>query len=155
MLYSKQTNWKVQLKLNLNYVVEGEDSVIVAYTNTVGNPEASMLLMNSVYLNGIRFNTSIPGELTVSSVVVDDAGNYSQTSEERTLWDSGFCPLFRGYPLLGGCIALYNPLWGESESRSRVWTQNTLCLPIFGPKPYVDKLQEVVNQIPRSRIDYY
>ena len=48
-------------------------------------------------------------------------------------------------------ITPYN-YWGESESRSRVWTQNTLCLPIFGPKPYVDKL-EVVNSPPRSQID--
>ena len=29
---------------------------------------------------------------------------YSQTSKERTLWDSGLCPLFRGCPLLGGCL---------------------------------------------------
>ena len=29
---------------------------------------------------------------------------------------------------------------GESESRSWVWTRNTLCLPIFGLKPYVEKL---------------
>jgi len=27
--------------------------------------------------------------------------NYSRTSEQRTLWDRGFCPLFRGCPLLG------------------------------------------------------
>jgi len=26
---------------------------------------------------------------------------YSRTSEQRTLWDRGFCPLFRGCPLLG------------------------------------------------------
>jgi len=25
---------------------------------------------------------------------------YSRTSEQRTLWDRGFCPLFRGCPLL-------------------------------------------------------
>ena len=28
---------------------------------------------------------------------------YSKTSEERTLWDRGLCPLFGGCPLLGGC----------------------------------------------------
>ena len=28
---------------------------------------------------------------------------YSETSEERTLWDRGLCPLFGGCPLLGGC----------------------------------------------------
>ena len=34
-------------------------------------------------------------------------------------------------------VALYKPLElpGESESRNRVWTRNTLCLPIFGLKP--------------------
>ena len=37
---------------------------------------------------------------------------YSGTSEERTLWERYFCPLFRGCPLLGGCLifALYPPL---------------------------------------------
>ena len=37
---------------------------------------------------------------------------YSGTSEERTLWEWHFCPLFRGCPLLGGCLifALYPPL---------------------------------------------
>ena len=29
--------------------------------------------------------------------------SYSKTSEERTLWDRGLCPLFRGCPPLGGC----------------------------------------------------
>ena len=28
---------------------------------------------------------------------------YSKTSEERTLWDRGLCPLFGGCPPLGGC----------------------------------------------------
>ena len=34
---------------------------------------------------------------------------YSGTSEERTLWEQHFCPLFGGCPLLGGCLifALY------------------------------------------------
>ena len=37
---------------------------------------------------------------------------YSGTSEERTLWERHFCPLFGGCPLLGGCLifALYTPL---------------------------------------------
>ena len=37
---------------------------------------------------------------------------YSRTSEQRTLWDHGFCPLFRGCPLYKGCLifALYPPL---------------------------------------------
>ena len=37
---------------------------------------------------------------------------YSGTSEERTLWEQHFCPLFGGCPLLGGCLifALYPPL---------------------------------------------
>ena len=36
---------------------------------------------------------------------------YSGTSEERTLWERPFCPLFGGCPLLGGCLifALYPP----------------------------------------------
>ena len=36
---------------------------------------------------------------------------YSRTSEERTLWDGGLCPLFGGFALLGGCLifALYTP----------------------------------------------
>ena len=39
-------------------------------------------------------------------------GKYSGTSEERTLWERHFCPLFGGCPLLGGCLifALYPPL---------------------------------------------
>ena len=28
---------------------------------------------------------------------------YNKTSEERTLWDRGLCPLFGGCPPLGGC----------------------------------------------------
>ena len=32
---------------------------------------------------------------------------YSKTSEERTLWDCGLCPLFGGCPLLGGCPFFY------------------------------------------------
>ena len=54
-------------------------------------------------------------------------------------------------------LYMYNPLelLGDNELRSQVWTRNTLCLPIFGPKPYVDKLRGVVNLLPRSRIDYY
>ena len=53
-------------------------------------------------------------------------------------------------------VALYNSLelLGESESRSRIWTQNTLCLLIFGRKPYVEKSREVVNSLPISRIDF-
>ena len=38
--------------------------------------------------------------------------DYSETSEERTLWERHFCPLFGGCPLLGGCLifTLYPPL---------------------------------------------
>ena len=37
--------------------------------------------------------------------------NYSRTSEQRTLWDRGLCPPFRGCPLFRGCLifALYPP----------------------------------------------
>ena len=37
--------------------------------------------------------------------------DYSGTSKERTFWERHFCPLFRGCPLLGGCLifALYPP----------------------------------------------
>jgi len=29
---------------------------------------------------------------------------YSRTSEQRTLWDRGLCPLFRVCPLFRGCL---------------------------------------------------
>ena len=52
----------------------------MAYTSIDGNPNpSSMWLRDSMHLNGVRFNTSIPGVLTISSVVVDDAGNYTNT----------------------------------------------------------------------------
>ena len=37
--------------------------------------------------------------------------SYSETSEERTLWERHFCPLFGGCPLLRGCLifVLYPP----------------------------------------------
>ena len=31
---------------------------------------------------------------------------YSRTSEERTLWEQRFCPLFGGCPYLGGSVHL-------------------------------------------------
>ena len=37
----------------------------------------------------------------------------SQTSEEKTLWDSGLCPFFRGCPLLGGCLIKPPRITGE------------------------------------------
>ena len=38
------------------------------------------------------------GAFLVDGVVAD----YSGTSEERTIWEQRFCPLFRGCPYLGG-----------------------------------------------------
>ena len=47
------------------------------------------------------------GARAVVRVIIRDV--YSGTSEERTLWERHFCPLFGGCPLLGGCLifALY------------------------------------------------
>ena len=45
-----------------------------------GNPNpSSMWSRNSVTINGVRFNTSTPGVLTIFSIVEDDAGNYTNT----------------------------------------------------------------------------
>ena len=37
--------------------------------------------------------------------------NYSRASEQRTLWERAFCPLFGGCPYLGGLLLFdYNHL---------------------------------------------
>ena len=49
-----------------------------------------------------NFNFNIPAVYTWYS----DLQAYSRTSEQRTLWEQAFCPLFGGYPYLGGSLRL-------------------------------------------------
>ena len=80
-----------------------------------------MLILYYVHnkVKATKFNVSINEHmkrvelLSLYTAEVDEVrGRYSETSEERTLWERHFCPLFGGCPLLGGCLifALYPPL---------------------------------------------
>ena len=71
---------------------------------------------------------------------------YSQTSEERRLWDSGICPLLRGFPLLGGCLIYPPRITRERVNRGAGYGLKIPCAyQFFGLKPCVNKLREVVN----------
>ena len=63
------------------YVVTGDDITITAYTNIDGNPNPTSIWTkdNSPVTDGGRFNTSVPGQLTITTVISSDAGNYTNT----------------------------------------------------------------------------
>ena len=63
------------------YVVTGDDITITAYTNIDGNPNPTSMWTkdNSPVTDGGRFDTSVPGQLTITTVISSDAGNYTIT----------------------------------------------------------------------------
>ena len=63
------------------YVVTGDDITITAYNNIDGNPNPISIWTkdNSPVTDGGRFNTIVPGQLTITTVISSDAGNYTNT----------------------------------------------------------------------------
>ena len=63
------------------YVVTGDDITITAYTNIDSNPNPASIWTkdNSPVTDGGRFNTSVPGQLTITTVISSDTGNYTNT----------------------------------------------------------------------------
>ena len=62
-------------------MVTGDDITITAYSNIDGNPNPISIWTkdNSPVTDGGRFNTSVPGQLTITTVISSDAGNYTNT----------------------------------------------------------------------------
>ena len=62
-------------------MVTGDDITITAYTNIDGNPNPTPIWTkdSSPVTDGGRFNTSVPGQLTITTVISSDAGNYTNT----------------------------------------------------------------------------
>ena len=62
-------------------MVTGDDITITAYTDIGGNPNPISIWTkdNSPVTDGGRFNTSVPGQLTITTVMSSDAGNYTNT----------------------------------------------------------------------------
>ena len=54
---------------------------ITAYTNIDGNPNPTSIWTknNSPVTDGGRFDTSVPGQLTIITVISSDTGNYTNT----------------------------------------------------------------------------
>ena len=63
------------------YLIIGYDITITAYTNIDGNPNPTSIWTkdNSPVTDDGRFNTSIPGQLTITTVISSDTGNYTNT----------------------------------------------------------------------------
>ena len=62
-------------------MVTGDDITITGYTNVDGNPNPTSMWTkdNSPVTDGGRFNTSVPGQLTITTVISSDTGNYTNT----------------------------------------------------------------------------
>ena len=69
------------------YVITGDDITITAYTNIDGNPNPTSIWTkdNSPVTDGGRFNTSVPGQLTIIIVISGDTGNYTNTLTNEVL----------------------------------------------------------------------
>ena len=69
------------------YVVTGDDITITAYTNIDGNPNPTSIWTkdNSPVTDGGRFDTSVPGQLTITTVILSDTGNYTNTLTNEVL----------------------------------------------------------------------
>ena len=62
-------------------MVTGDDITITAYSNIDGNPNPTSIWTknNSEVTDGGRFDTSVPGQLTITTVISSDTGNYTNT----------------------------------------------------------------------------
>ena len=62
-------------------MVNGDDITIIAYTSIDGNPNPTSIWTkdNSPVTDGGRFDTSVPGQLTITTVISSDTGNYTNT----------------------------------------------------------------------------
>ena len=64
----------------VHVVLSGDDTTLVAFINIDGNPEpVSTWSYEGNTLSGIRFNDTLLGRLTISSVSANDSGNYTNT----------------------------------------------------------------------------
>ena len=65
------------------YETQGIDKSLIAFRNSTGNPTPYLPTwenLNSASLPGDgRFNTTITGQLTITELVVEDTGNYTNT----------------------------------------------------------------------------
>jgi len=97
----------------------------IIHVGTIGNQkmcatslQACLLLGFHAYLDNVHIYITTKNILAIalsSELQPTDTVSclqYSRTSEQRTLWDRGLCPFFRGCPLFRGCpiFALYPPL---------------------------------------------
>ena len=62
-------------------MVTGDNITITAYSSIDGNPNPTSIWTkdNSPVTDGGRFNTSVPGQLTITTAMSSDAGNYTNT----------------------------------------------------------------------------
>ena len=62
-------------------MVTGDDITITAYSNIDSNPNPTSIWTkdNSPVTDGGRFDTSVPGQLTITTVISSDTGNYTNT----------------------------------------------------------------------------
>ena len=63
------------------YRLVGDDVTLLGFNNIVGNPSPSSdwSTDDGAITNGGRFNTSIPGQLLISSLILSDSNNYTIT----------------------------------------------------------------------------
>ena len=63
------------------YRLVGDDVTLLGFNSIVGNPSPSSdwSTDDGPITNGGRFNTSIPGQLLISSLILSDSNNYTIT----------------------------------------------------------------------------
>ena len=64
------------------YFVAGTSITLMAFTNIEGNPEPNYTwTLNSTAINStdIKFNTSVPGQLSITNISSADVGTYTCT----------------------------------------------------------------------------
>ena len=68
------------------YFVAGTSITLVAFINIEGNPEPTStwtLNWNAISSTDIRFNTMVPGQLSITNISSPDAGTYNCTLSSR------------------------------------------------------------------------
>ena len=63
------------------YRLVGDDVTLLGFNDIVGNPlpSSDWSTDDGAITNGGRFNTSIPGQLLISSLILSDSNNYTIT----------------------------------------------------------------------------
>ena len=72
------------------YVLVGDNITITSFTDINGNPvpSSSWTLSGSPLSADSRFNTDTLGQLTISSITLADAGNYTNTLTNNVAGDN-------------------------------------------------------------------